>query len=72
MEKLICPNGHSETFRRGIGTTTLMAWTDHVDAYGKLVSNNDPNITTQEYTCDICGASFKKSWRYGKELGERS
>lgn len=57
MPKLICQNGHSETFNEGITMSTLMGWPQTVDADGNLISR-DPNIHTTEFTCNVCGAKF--------------
>lgn len=67
-ETIVCPAGHSETFTLGPASTTLLYVPWRIDAHGKPLPRYDPNVTTQVYFCDVCGAQFSRSWQNGKLL----
>jgi hypothetical protein len=67
MDKIACPNGHSQTFTPGPTFTTLVFFQPRYDANLKLVNaHEDPNTSTTELTCDVCGASFLLKKRGGR------
>ena len=66
---LVCPNGHSETFTTEGARQTLMGGSyTRVNNMGEVVETHDPNILTQSYRCDVCGAYFRKRWQDGALL----
>lgn len=45
---------------------TLLGWSVEYDKYGNMVTH-DPNTTTSEYKCRICGKWWKVEEKWGME-----
>jgi len=69
---LVCPNGHSETFKaEGISKTLMGGAYTRVDNRGKVIETHDPNVETHYYRCDVCGARFTRRWQNGAMLADQ-
>lgn len=69
MPLLVCPAGHSDTFKaEGISKTLMSGAYTRVNNQGKVIETHDPNVETHHYRCDVCGVSFTRRWQDGKLL----
>lgn len=59
-----CPNENCSV-QELFSTSTAMSWAVVYDKQGNLTSR-DPNITTTDYFCHICGGAWKTRTQYGK------
>jgi len=68
---LVCPNGHSETFKaEGISKTLMGGAYTRVNNQGKVIETHDPNVETHAYRCDVCGERFTRCWQDGAMLAD--
>jgi hypothetical protein len=68
-QRIVCPNGHSESFRVGPEAVTLVAISRRIDGEGRPLGAVDPNWIIADYTCETCGVTFHLKRPLGVLLG---